>query len=74
MILTHPYTQTKWLTIDVWVVILGVIAITMMFLPKEYTSEILRLITLFEFLYLISLQDKIEAYERCMKDIRKQAP
>lgn len=74
MTLSHPYTRTKWLSPNAWLIILGVILIIMAFLPKEYTNELLRLVALCEFLYLATLRDEIDAYERCMKDIRKQAP
>lgn len=73
MILSHPYTRTKWLSPNAWLIILGVVVIIMTTLPKEYTNELLRLVALCEFLYLTTLIDEIDAYERCMNDIRKES-
>lgn len=71
--LIHPYPRTKWLSPDAWSIILAVVVIATAFLPKEYTNELLRFVALCEFLYLTALRDKIDAYEHCMNDIRKQA-
>lgn len=73
MVLTHPYTKTKWLSINAWLIILTIIIIILIILPDEYAHDIFQLIVVCEYLYLISLQDKIEGYEKCMHDIGKES-